>query len=106
MFPAGRRRGDASLDVPLGVDFRTGVRSRRVEFKEGIKAKKTVASSVTPSVKPSTRASGCRSRRMLEAPDVAPETMCNRSASAQLHMVSGAASGASSIRLDLQPDAR
>ena len=65
----------------MGVDFRTGVRSSRVEFKKGIKAKKIVVSSATARVKPSTRASGCRSRWMLGGPDDAPETIRSRSAS-------------------------
>ena len=56
IFPAGKRRCDTSLNAPVGVDFKTGVRSSRVEYKEGIKAKRIVVSSVTPRVKPSTRA--------------------------------------------------
>ena len=83
ILPAGKRRCDASLNAPVGVDFKTGVRSSRVEYKEGIKAKRIVVSSVTPRVKPSTRASGCKSRWMLEGPDATPETMRSRSASAQ-----------------------
>src|SRR5437016_10658400 len=72
ILPAGNRRCD-SLDVSIGVDFRAGVRSSRVEFKEGIKAKRIVVSSVTARVKPSTRASGCRSRWMLGGPDRSEE---------------------------------